>query len=185
MPVCPTPGCGCRLSDNDTVCPDCGTELRRSEGARVSGASAVPVETPELRRSGVRPMTGEPPGSRASTEASARLTLKRAGALTQIAFAVGERAIVGRHDIETGPVDVDLSSLRDDSVSRQHAEIWRDRGGQWRIRDLGSKNGTFLQPPGQRKPLRIERGDSHALYDGDDVVLGGPRFEFRVEGDGC
>ena len=38
------------------------------------------------------------------------------------------------------PCDV---CLQDGSVSRQHAEIYHD-GHQWRVRDLGSNNGTYL-----------------------------------------
>ncbi|MEM1183461.1 MAG: SpoIIE family protein phosphatase [Planctomycetota bacterium] len=34
--------------------------------------------------------------------------------------------------------------LEHETVSRLHAVIYRDRGGPWRIRDLGSHNGTFL-----------------------------------------
>ena len=181
MPECPTPGCGYRLSDQDTVCPDCGTEVRR-QAADPIAAAAASAPPAQAVRIGVRPARGpESPGDRPP---AARLTLKRAGELTQTIFPVGERTVIGRHDIETGPVDADLSPLRDDSVSRQHAEIWCDRNGQWRIRDLGSKNGTFIQLPGQRKPLKVEKDDSQPLHDGDEVVLGAARFEFRVEGNG-
>jgi pSer/pThr/pTyr-binding forkhead associated (FHA) protein len=180
MPECPTPGCGYRLSRTDTVCPDCGTEVRRP---------AARAAAPKARQPGLRPVTGAPPAAPAAPPAAggpaaARLVLKRAGSVTAVAFDLGERNVIGRHDIETGPVDVDLSSLRDDSVSRQHAEIWRERGGDWRIRDLGSKNGTFVQPPGKREPRRVEKGEAEALFDGDEIILGGPRFEFRAEGDG-
>jgi len=173
MPECPTPGCGYRLSEQDTVCPDCGTEVGRQPPGADAPARAEPAAP--------RAETGEPPPRRAEAPAGARLLLKRAGAATPVALAVGERAVIGRHDVETGPVDVDLSSLQEDSVSRQHAEIWRDRGGQWRIRDLGSKNGTFVQPPGQRKARPVVKGETEALYDGDEVILGGLRFEFRAE----
>lgn len=173
MPECPTPGCGYRLSEQDTVCPDCGTEVGRPPAAP---AAPAPPEPP-VRRSD----TGEAPRLREEPPAGARLALKRAGSATPLTFALGERAVVGRHDVETGPVDLDLSSLQDASVSRQHAEIWRDRGGQWRIRDLGSKNGTFLQPPGQRKARPVVKGETEALYDGDEVILGGLRFEFKAE----
>ena len=44
--------------------------------------------------------------------------------------------------------------------------------------------GRPIQLPGQRKPLKVEKDDSQPLHDGDEVVLGAARFEFRVEGNG-
>jgi hypothetical protein len=59
--------------------------------------------------------------------------------------------------------------LDHESVSRRHAEIWRD-GEHWRVTDLGSKNGTFLA--GSRVgSLRLERsgwlrmGDVHCEFE--------------------
>jgi hypothetical protein len=59
--------------------------------------------------------------------------------------------------------------IEHDSVSRRHAEIWRD-GEHWRVIDLGSKNGTFLA--GSRiGSVRIERsgwlrlGDVHCEFE--------------------
>ncbi len=64
--------------------------------------------------------------------------------------------------------DADLLINRD-SVSRRHAEISRDGEGRWRIRDLGSTNGTFVNE--YRLP--------HAfLRDGDQVRIGDTIFKF-------
>ncbi len=56
-----------------------------------------------------------------------------------------------------------------ESVSRRHAEVWRD-GDHWRVLDLGSKNGTFLA--GSRigavrldRPGWLRLGDVHCEFE--------------------
>jgi transcriptional regulator with GAF, ATPase, and Fis domain len=46
-----------------------------------------------------------------------------------------------------GVITIDRGAVDDERVSRPHAELLRHDGG-WRIRDLGSRNGTFVD--GQR-----------------------------------
>jgi DNA-binding NtrC family response regulator len=48
----------------------------------------------------------------------------------------GQSVVIGR----TRPADV---LLEDESLSRQHAQAWRDREGIW-VKDLESTNGTFV-----------------------------------------
>ena len=49
--------------------------------------------------------------------------------------------------------------LDDDSVSRKHAELARDERGVYRLRDLESANGTFLDgKPVGREPLVVPEG---------------------------
>jgi len=59
-------------------------------------------------------------------------------------------------------------TLRSESVSKQHAEIYDD-GGKLRIRDLDSTNGTFV---------RRRRVKNAALHEGD--ILHFAEFEFRL-----
>ena len=65
--------------------------------------------------------------------------------------------ILGRH--RNGNVFVE-----DPTVSRRHAEIVYSQDG-WRLRDLGSKNGTFVN----RSNIR---GAEYQLKDGDEIRLG-------------
>ena len=110
---------------------------------------------------------------------TARLTLKRSGMLTSEVFEFGERVTIGRFDPESGPIDIDMGRLPESSyVSRHHAEIRRDPSGQWSIRDLGSRNGTFVRSQADGQFQRIT--EEHALNDGDEVALGNARFEFRT-----
>jgi len=110
---------------------------------------------------------------------SARITLRRGGTITSEVFQLGERAVLGRFDPETGPVDVDLAQLPEAVyVSRRHAEIWRDITGAWLIKDLGSANGTFVRAA---EAPRFERvGDEQAVADGYEIGLGNARFEFHT-----
>ena len=66
-------------------------------------------------------------------------------------------------------------AIRTDQASRRHARVFWG-GDQWRIEDLGSRNGTFLN--GQRL------SDTHSLGDGDVIEVGGFAilFSSRIEG---
>jgi pSer/pThr/pTyr-binding forkhead associated (FHA) protein len=109
----------------------------------------------------------------------AKLTLRRGGALTNESFPVGEHVTIGRFDVETGPVDVDLGPLPEGAyLSRHHAEVWRDGSGKWFIKDLGSQNGTFVRLDKSAKFERVTQ--DQPLSDGDEIALGNARFEFRT-----
>ena len=77
---------------------------------------------------------------------------------------------LGRH----ANSDLRFDPNGDLDVSVRHAEIVEDSGGAYRLRDLGSTNGTFVN--GHR--LTRER----TLHDGDVLSLGtdGPKVEVHV-----
>jgi S1-C subfamily serine protease len=79
-------------------------------------------------------------------------------------------AVLGRHP----EVDLPFDPNGDLEVSGRHAEL-RPAGDAWTIRDLGSRNGTFVN--GERI------GDARPLGAGDRVRLGpgGPLLEFRLD----
>lgn len=171
MPQCPT--CGGGVSEEADVCPNCGMDLKSSP---VSVPEVVPVPLPVPPD--VPEVTPLPP-STAPGGGLAQLTLKRSGALTSETFPVGENVVLGRFDPDTGPVDVDLGPLPEAAyVSRHHAQIWRDESGQWFIKDLGARNGTFVRSPGQLQFQRVT--DEYPIQDGDEIALGNARFEFRI-----
>jgi hypothetical protein len=57
------------------------------------------------------------------------------------------------------------------TVSRVHAELRHDKGNTWTVRDLGSKNGTWLNGARVRE-ARVFRGDV--------LRLGGLRMDLRL-----
>jgi pSer/pThr/pTyr-binding forkhead associated (FHA) protein len=104
----------------------------------------------------------------------ASLVVKRNGAETDIVFPISSPATAGRFDPAVGPIDVDLASLPEGSyVSRKHAKFFTE-DGVWKVKDLGSSNGTFV--------LRddFERVEEAELHDGIEVALGNARFIFHL-----
>ncbi|MCB8922368.1 MAG: FHA domain-containing protein [Ardenticatenaceae bacterium] len=56
-------------------------------------------------------------------------------------------------------------ALPDPEISRQHARMARDENGDYKIQDLGSTNGTFVN--GQRLS-----GEPYTLQSGQTIILG-------------
>jgi pSer/pThr/pTyr-binding forkhead associated (FHA) protein len=76
-----------------------------------------------------------------------------------------DEVTVGRHP--------DSSIFLDDiTVSRRHSVIERD-GDEFRIRDVGSLNGTYVNH---------DRVDHRELVDGDEIQVGRFVLIFRVGG---
>src|SRR4051812_41614987 len=76
----------------------------------------------------------------------------------------GQQVIIGRAP-ECG------LRLEGGTVSRQHAEVFRDPFGRWWVRDLGSRNGVKVN--GERVTERV-------LQPGSSFQLGGYRLTFRL-----
>ncbi|SRR5258706_8611849 len=83
------------------------------------------------------------------------------GKLTEQWQLGGRSMTVGRGD--TADVKID-----DDGLSRRHFTIVRE-GGEFVIRDLSSRNGTWIE--GDRRAHAI-------LRDGDSIQAGRTRFQF-------
>ena len=82
-----------------------------------------------------------------------------------------------RADLRDGALLVGRSheadlSIQHKSVSRQHCRIWRDAGGQHRIRDLGATNATRLNEA--RLPAEVDA----PLHDGDRITIGETILKF-------
>ena len=130
------------------------------------------------------PSSGAPSQSAGASgsQQQARLVALRYGAPTGEEIPLlGQRLVVGRFDPETGPVDIDLSSVGDSiHVSRQHGELFREADGRWMVRDLGSTNGVFVKGTSDASfGPRITA--PKALASGDEVTFGNARFVFKTE----
>lgn len=79
----------------------------------------------------------------------------------------GDRALLGRNSEDL--------PLNDSTISRRHAEIWRENG-TWLLRDLQSSNGTLINGIRMREPVKLKHGDQIKLgatllvYGGDASV---------------
>ena len=58
--------------------------------------------------------------------------------------------------------------LRKDDVSRRHAEVFHE-DGEFRLRDLGSTNGTFLNGQQIRDPSPLQAGDKIEI--GSSIII--------------
>ncbi|MEQ1570120.1 MAG: FHA domain-containing protein [Myxococcota bacterium] len=88
---------------------------------------------------------------------------------------------IGDHPIGIGRGPMNGVVLTDDSVSWQHAQAWIEGGAAW-VRDLGSRNGTFVN--GQRAAGSVRLSDGDQVRIGVHVVLrlsggGGPAWRAR------
>ena len=98
----------------------------------------------------------------------AELTLSVEGEAPDLTFSVKKRLVLGRKSPEAlGPL-VDLTKLGGfgGGVSRQHAILRRTSNGYLLVKDLHSKNGTFING-GQLQPFR-----NYLLDHGDELRLG-------------
>lgn len=94
--------------------------------------------------------------------------LEKVGASRQLTLPA--RCLVGR------AANCVLRST-DKRVSGEHATIaWT--GKAWEVRDLGSRNGTFIND------RRLEPGTTHTLAQGDTVAFGGLGDGWRVADEG-
>ncbi|HEX3762349.1 MAG TPA: ATP-binding protein [Kofleriaceae bacterium] len=82
---------------------------------------------------------------------------------TEVLYQLRERTCIGRDP----QCDIRLD---DPMVSSNHAEIVRDLSGAYRLRDLGSRRGTFV---GAHQIEEIE------LHDGDELLIGPTRMRFH------
>lgn len=90
---------------------------------------------------------------------------------TERRFTLGPRCLVGRHPA------CDLR-LNDPRVSGEHA-ILRWLGGCWELRDLSSRNGTFIDG------RRLKPGERVAIATGEVVAIGSAATGFTlVDGGG-
>lgn len=95
--------------------------------------------------------------------AVAELWLERGGVQTRVATIATKPLTLGR-----APTN-DIA-FPDEMVSWQHASVWTERGAVW-VRDLASRNGTFVN--GDR--LTVPR----VLADGDRLSIG-PTIDLRL-----
>ncbi|TQM14424.1 FHA domain-containing protein [Pseudonocardia kunmingensis] len=65
------------------------------------------------------------------------------------------------------------------AVSRVHAQIVVD-GWDALIVDAGSRNGTFVSPPGEQVWTQLPAGETHRLVPGTRVRIGGRSFQFET-----
>lgn len=151
LPFCPSCGKRLRTLGQGPECPRCGTSA--PEGTRYCPACGLDLQRPA-------PVTGTPP-SPASGTAPFTLALVDEGGKTLGRFPLADgETTIGRDGatLEFGD-DVFMSPL--------HAKITH-ADGRLTLRDLGSRNGTWLFIK-----------DMHRLGDNERILVGSQVLEFR------
>lgn len=175
--------CGYENVEGTEFCEACGSELTTATPEPTpsndqdssiidrSREKSQPEPTPE-------PETTPPQPEPTPITSTVKLVSKVPNAPIPEFSLEEESAIIGIFDPDSGPVDIDLEEFPgSDTVSRQHAEIYQENG-VWKIQDLGSTNGIFLKPYGQRRfSARITQPE--ALNIGDEVAIAKIRFLFQ------
>ena len=91
------------------------------------------------------------------------LDIKKAYLIVIAGNAVGEMYMLRKDDVIIGrDSDCDIQ-IRDVGISRRHSKIYKSKGGEIYIEDLGSTNGTYING---------EQIVKKPLNDGDRVQLG-------------
>ncbi|MFQ5407394.1 MAG: protein kinase [Anaerolineales bacterium] len=115
------------------------------------------------------PQIPAPPKARFTlvTEAGVRVSL------------TADEIIVGRStpDDPGDELKVDISKLdaaNPLTVSRRHCRLARDEAGGYRLEDLGSFNGTWVNGE------RLKEGEQRLLVDGDELHVGAVKFRWEA-----
>jgi FHA domain/zinc-ribbon domain len=146
------PECGFQNPEAANYCSKCGALLVKDEG----GAETTQTYTPEELAD------EEGPLDEIAAEGPALVVRSGGGRAGEHFSPQGERTTIGRSP------DNDIF-LDDVTVSRKHAVLVQS-DGQFRIEDLGSLNGTFVNR------RRIDAATR--LQSGDEVQIGKYRLSF-------
>jgi hypothetical protein len=148
--------CGYALADGARFCSQCGTATD-AEDTQVTGA-LTPVD----------PLTDSGPLAALPGNDQFAVLVVHRGPNEGTAFTLTPPVVqIGR--------GADQEVFLDDvTVSRKHAELRATEGG-WRLVDLGSLNGTYVN----RSPVQ-----DTALASGDEIQIGKYRFRFMCGGGG-
>ncbi|MDX6510566.1 MAG: hypothetical protein QOE36_70 [Gaiellaceae bacterium] len=148
------PECGFQNPEAANFCSKCGAPLLHEE----EGAETTQTFTPneEADETGVSL-------DELGVKGPALVVRSGGGRSGETFHPEGEKTTIGRSP------DCEIF-LDDVTVSRRHAVVTRD-GGDFRVEDLGSLNGTFLN----RKRIENAR-----LSDGDELQVGKYRLTFLL-----
>jgi hypothetical protein len=144
------PECGFQNPEAANYCSKCGALLHTQESGEQTQTFAPEMREELLQSLGELGVQGP------------ALVVRAGGGRTGESFSPsGDRTTIGRSP--------DCGVFLDDvTVSRRHATLL-NRDGKWRIEDLGSLNGTFVNR---------RRVESATLEDGDEIQIGKYRLTF-------
>ncbi|MCS6839379.1 MAG: FHA domain-containing protein [Roseiflexus sp.] len=160
MIVCPN--CSARQLDGTIFCAECGADMINA---------GPPESTRELNVGAIEshdPLPASGPLSANDSQSMHMVTLVVVRSRRRIEVDLSDEVLIGRADPARGIMpDVDLGPFGgyDAGVSRRHA-ILSYRDGTYRVEDLSSANGTFVNG------RRIAPMCATPLQHGDEIMCG-------------
>jgi hypothetical protein len=142
-PVCQTPRSGA-----DRFCENCGHDFTAPPPTATAWEAVVRADRAQYDRF-----------------ANASVSFPADYAERRFPLQADEVRIGRSHGRPDDPaLDIDLHGpIEDPGISRRHVALERQADGSWRVRDLGSTNGTTLNddptPVGTDAPVSLDNGD--------------------------
>jgi pSer/pThr/pTyr-binding forkhead associated (FHA) protein len=169
---------------NSEFCDACGAELSIDSSQKIEelpieiNSEITPNFEPEISLDLSKNISNEPPLTNSNTTLIGRLIAKQNNPPIP-EFTLEEFNIIGIFDPDTGPVEIDLENfLGSETVSRQHAEIYQENGA-WKIKDVGSTNGVFIKPIGEKR-FHARITSPTIINHGDEISIAKVRFLFQT-----
>jgi pSer/pThr/pTyr-binding forkhead associated (FHA) protein len=169
------PGCNGMVDPTLPFCPQCGVRLAPTqESGSTCGSCGTPVKLGQDKfcaKCGARvaTATGAPPAPKGTATFTAKGTGTSAPKLALIddSGKVKQTFEIDHEESTVGRIDGDFRFPHDPYLSPKHAQF-SFRDGALFIRDLGSRNGTwlFIDAP-------------YRLQDGDTILIGSQILRFR------
>jgi hypothetical protein len=155
--------CGTENPASGRYCTQCGAPLPQQAGSPIGQEATGVISWPIAEDPEPEFEAGAHQGEIDALAPGSALLLVRRGP------NAGSRFLLDR-DVTTAGRHSDSDIFLDDvTVSRRHVEFVRDGAGGFRVQDVGSLNGTYVNR---------ERIDAAALSGGDEVQIGKFRLSF-------
>jgi hypothetical protein len=152
----------------------------RKRGTTPGGSAANAPQLPNAANTSINEFilnstTVEPPRVRPGLE----LIYEGQGLAANRSFLLQGRGRVGRLKAGCEKPEIDLDEVAEhEFVSSLHAELWDDANGEWWVRDLGSKNGTFIRPAAGHGLIQVD--GPRKLENEEEIVFGCAYFRVRI-----